>query len=215
MLGADGVVAIKNEAAVFWLGGEGDFEMRRLRKDPSPDIEVFVHFGNISIRSDYAGDKSVVFSTGALNATMTGTQARFTVDSEYQVLEVMEGSFDVRIAQAPTVHPVKAGEVFTFQTNGGIPPETRPLLNVEKEDLQSLLNRLEAVQKGQAVKEERRQFDTEDEIRAHFGALQEVTLSDGRVYRGYVKVVNDQVSIYTTFNVIEVNRAMVASIKDL
>lgn len=219
VLGADGVLGMKNEVAVFWLGGEGDFEVRKLRKDPDPDIEVFVHFGNISIRSDYAGDKSVVFSTRSLDTTMTGTQARFTVDEEYEVLEVLEGSFDVRLRQSPdTVRTVGAGEVFTYQVDagGGELPENREMLDIEIEDLELLMDQLEAIQKGQdPALAERRSFDTEEEIREHFGALQEVTLGDGRVYRGYVKVNGDQISIYTTFNVIEVSRSMVASIKDL
>lgn len=217
VLGPDGVLSMKNEAALFWLGGEGDFEVRRMRKAPDPDIEVFVHFGNISIRSDYTADKSIVWSTGSLDARATGTQARLTVDDEYQTLEVLEGSFDVRVEGADSPRKVAAGQVFTYQVGesaDAIPPN-RELLDVEKEDLQLLLDKMEAVQKGQPIKEERTRFDTEEEIKQHFGSLQEVTLGDGRVYRGYVKVNGDQVSIYTTFSVIEVNRALVQSITDL
>ncbi len=196
----DGSVAMKSDQGIFQVKGAANVDFTRIRKTDRDEFDFMIRKGVIAIRSTNFENKSVVWRTGTIVATMTGTVARLSVDPEYQNLEVLEGEFKVKIIPTGETRVVKAGQAIFLP--GKIDksfkaPAARKLEDIEIEDLNNMNNSLKAIEKGEKdpaadrkVKKREinynKSFENVEQIRAYYGKVFRVIIVERGTYTGYI-----------------------------
>ncbi len=140
-------------------------------------LQLRVATGTVALRADPAQPHSVELIARGVRYRLLGTSIRLTVREGEQSLAVLEGR--VAVATSDGSQEVGAGEQLQIpkQSESGPLPRVRPLTATERARHELALVDNETPEEPE--------FQNLDEIRARYGSLSRVTLTDGTVLIGF------------------------------
>ena len=211
-LKTDGGMALRIEgpalAEVGLAGGEVDF---------------FLEYGTIWVRSYAAKREAMVWRTANFVYRMRGTVARLEVEAGGEKLTVLEGEFSVSDAKTGSREEgvsVKTGESLTLRAGKPLNRSKARLASEgERVELLATAKDMDAPAAGRGKPPEAKPgrgkypvLATEEAIREHYGAVQEILLRDGRLLVGYLIVDAKGTRIHTTKGVLRVRRGEIENV---
>jgi hypothetical protein len=204
---------------LFRLNGPGKVKFTRIGLD-SPDIEIAIEEGSISI---YSGEsermipKKVVWKTKNATYTLNGTIARLKTNGETEILEVLEGYFQLSNSFSEKAIEIKAGqEAFVNILSINI----EPLKSETKEILAELSHYFKELHKENLPSprykifpdKEIKVFNSEKELKEHYGSIQEIRLRDGSIIKGHLTIESEEIMVQTLTGVRQIEKSEIDSV---